>query len=132
MYIKLYYDYTLQYGFDHEKGGFYNAGSFSEPADQLDKVWWVQSEGLVASLRMYQLTNQKKHLTVFLQTLNWIDNHQVDWENGDWYSKVNGQGETAGDKAGHWKSPYHNGRAMLECLAILSSLSKTKDTFPSD
>ena len=126
------YNYTLQYGFEHENGGFYNTGSFSEPADQLDKVWWVQSEGLVASLHMYQLTNKKKHLTVFLQTLNWINNHQVDWENGDWHSKVNGQGEATGSKAGHWKSPYHNGRAMLECLAILSSLSKMKDTFLTD
>jgi hypothetical protein len=31
---------------------------------------------------------------------------------------------TLGDKAGAWKSPYHNGRAMIQGLVLLSSLGE--------
>jgi len=114
-------DYSLRYGFDHEEGGFYDTGPFGEPADQRDKIWWVQAEGLVASLYMYYLTREERYFTAFAKTLDWISEHQVDWERGDWHAWI-ADGEAGGSKAGAWKSPYHNGRAMLQCLKIIDSL----------
>ena len=53
-----------------------------------------------------------------------IMKHQVDWEYGDWHARVSATGKPSGDKAGVWKSPYHNGRAMLQCLRLLSFLDE--------
>ena len=115
-------EYSLKFGFDWEKGGFYDRGGFSEMADGRTKVWWVQAEGLVGMLRMFQITRKKQYAEAFLKTLRFVDREMVDWEGGDWFASVPEEGEVFGDKAGPWKSPYHNGRAMLECLEILSEL----------
>lgn len=116
------FDYTLRYGYDREQGGFYDTGPFRAPADRRGKIWWVQAEGLVSALAMYQLTGEDVYWNCFLKTLRWIEKHQADWENGDWFSVVTEEGKPSGSKAGPWKSPYHNGRAMIECLERLQSL----------
>ncbi|RJP25141.1 MAG: N-acylglucosamine 2-epimerase [Candidatus Omnitrophota bacterium] len=119
------FGYSLQFGFDQKNGGFYDSGAFRTVADRRDKVWWVQAEGLVAALKMYQLTGESVYANCYLQTLDWLVKKQVDWENGDWHSTVSEDGTPSGDKAGLWKSPYHNGRAVLECLEIIKTLSKS-------
>ena len=112
---------ALKYGFDRKKGGFYDSGPLQTPADRREKIWWVQAEGLVAALLMCHITGIKDYWNCFLQTLDWIDSYQADWTFGDWYEKVGADGKPSGCKAGPWKSPYHNGRAMLECLDLLDS-----------
>ncbi len=119
------FGYSLQYGYDSKNGGFYDSGAFRAQADRRDKVWWVQAEGLVSALKMYQLTGESVYANCYLQTLEWIVNKQVDWENGDWFSTISEDGKPSGDKAGLWKSPYHNGRAILECLEIIEVLSNS-------
>ena len=118
--------YALQYGEDGKKGGFYHAGPFDAAARSRGKIWWVQAEALVAAIRMYVLTHEERYLNCFSQTLNWINNFQVDWHNGDWHAQINRNGKPSGDKAGEWKTPYHNGRAMIECLKLLHDLSQTE------
>jgi mannose/cellobiose epimerase-like protein (N-acyl-D-glucosamine 2-epimerase family) len=113
------YAYSLEYGWDAEKGGFYYFGPFDEPASFRGKSWWVQAEGMVSGLVMHRLTGDEKYYEVFEKTLQWIVEEQADWENGDWHAWVGGRQE---GKAGPWKSPYHNGRAVLECLEILESM----------
>jgi mannose/cellobiose epimerase-like protein (N-acyl-D-glucosamine 2-epimerase family) len=113
------FSYALRYGFDRKKGGFYDAGPCNAPADRREKIWWVQAEGLVSALQMYRLTGEEAYCHCFSQTLDWIVKHQVDWEHGDWYAQVAKNGKPLGDKAGAWKSPYHNGRAMIQCLELL-------------
>ncbi len=113
---------SLQYGYDTEQGGFYDSGPFGGPADRRAKVWWVQAEGLVAALYLYQLGGEERYWQVFAQTLDWIEKHQVDWQHGDWHATISEDGQPEGDKAGPWKGPYHNGRALLECLRLLEDL----------
>lgn len=115
------FDYSLKYGFDEEDGGFYDSGPFNRPADNRAKVWWVQAEALVSPLYMYQLTSNAKYLHVFEKTFDWIENHQVDWERGEWHNTITPEGVPRGDKASIWKSGYHNARAMIECLEILNT-----------
>ncbi len=117
------FKYALQYGLDRKNGGFYNSGFFNSPADQREKIWWVQAESLVAALEMYRLTREQIYSDCFSLVLDWIVNHQVDWKHGDWYEKVDEEGKASGVKAGPWKGPYHNGRAMLRCLDLLDSCS---------
>ena len=116
------FGYALKYGFDRSAGGFYETGPINGPADQRDKIWWVQAECLVSALAMYGLTREKAYFDCFLRTLDWIMKYQIDWEGGDWYSRVSETKKPSGDKAGAWKSPYHNGRAMLQCLELLHAI----------
>jgi mannobiose 2-epimerase len=118
------FDYSMKYGYDAEKGGFYDSGWFDKPADRLSKIWWVEAEAIVSALYMFRLTGDKKYLDVFEKTYDFIEKYQVDWENGEWHATVTPDGKTQGDKAQPWKAGYHNGRAMIECLQIVKSLSR--------
>lgn len=115
--------YCLRYGFDHEAGGFYASGRINRPADRRNKIWWVQAEALVAALEMYELTDERIYLECFLRMLDWIVASQADWKYGDWHAQLTPDGRPAGDKSGAWKAPYHNGRAMIECLERLAARS---------
>ncbi len=114
--------YSLQYGWDAEHGGFFYTGPFRQPADVRSKSWWVQAEGLTSGIFMYRLTGDEKYYGVFEKTLQWIVEEQADWARGDWHAMI-GTG-TQQNKSGPWKSPYHNGRAVLECLEILDATPK--------
>jgi mannobiose 2-epimerase len=115
------FDYSLKYGYDTAQGGFYNDGAFHQPATSHDKCWWVQAEALVAALWMYRLTGEPKYRDVFTHTYDWVERHQVDWARGEWFDTITADGTPRGDKAQPWKAGYHNGRAMIECLAILKA-----------
>jgi len=111
--------YSHKYGYDSANGGFYDSGQFNQPADRRQKVWWVQSEALVSSLRMSQLTGDPLYLEVFDKTLDFVEKQQIDWAGGEWHNMINENGKPAGAKASTWKAAYHNGRAMIECLELL-------------
>ena len=68
--------------------------------------------------QVYRLTHEAKYLRVFERTYDFIENHQVDWKNGEWHDTITPEGKSQGDKAQIWKAGYHNGRAMIECLEL--------------
>jgi cellobiose epimerase len=113
------WQYSLQHGYDKERGGFFDSGPIGKPADRKEKIWWVQSEVLVSALRMWKLTGDRKYWDVFEKTWQFVDRHQIDWQHGDWHATVLPDLSTRGDKANVWKAAYHNGRAMIECLQLL-------------
>jgi cellobiose epimerase len=113
------WDYALAYGFDGEKGGFFDSGPFDKPADARDKWWWTQAEAMVSALYMYRLTGDTRYRTVFEKTLDWVEKNQADGTNGEWYWIVPPDGKPSGDKGNPWKAAYHTGRAMMECLQLL-------------
>jgi cellobiose epimerase len=122
-YLDLYrtlFDYSLKYGYDAAKGGFYYFGQFERPAENLEKSWWVQAEAIVSALYMYRLTKDAKYLDAFRKTFEFIEKYQVDWKHGEWHATVLPDGSARGDKAQPWKAGYHNGRAMIECLELLN------------
>jgi cellobiose epimerase len=119
LYVAL-FDNALKYGFDPRQGGFFDGGPFGAPADKRGKTWWTQVEALVSALYMQRLTGEERYFEVFRKTLDWTVRHQVDWRGGEWFYGVSERGAASGYKAGPWKGPYHQGRAMLRCLEILS------------
>ncbi len=123
LYRKL-WDYSLKYGYDADKGGFYDSGAFNQAADRKNKVWWVEAEAIVSALYMYRLTKDPKYLAVFTKTYDFIEQYQTDWKNGEWHDTITPEGTTRGNKAQPWKAGYHNGRAMIECLELLRALNK--------
>lgn len=82
------------------------------------RVWWVQAETLVAFCNAYQISDKNKYLDYMFDLWGFIKKEVIDYENGEWFwlSRPD-QGEGYDIyKAGFWKGPYHNGRALLEVL----------------
>ena len=118
------FTYSLTYGYDEAQGGFYESGPPKMPADRRNKVWWVQSEALVSALTMWKLTADARYVEVFQRTWQWVDQHQTDWESGEWFDTIQADGQPlAINKAHPWKTGYHNGRALVEVLERLAPAS---------
>jgi cellobiose epimerase len=117
------FDNALAHGYDPAAGGFFDSGPLGQDADRRGKTWWVQAEALVSALTMYRITGERRYADVFERTWRFVDQHQTDWTDGEWWETVAEDGATTGDKAHRWKAGYHNGRAMLECLRLLKAVS---------
>lgn len=114
--------YAHRFAFDDREGGFFTGGAMGRAATDRRKVWWVQAEGMLAALHLHRLTGAAVCWQVFRATLDWITRYQADWTHGEWHAHIMPDGRPdEGDKAGPWKSPYHNGRALLACLALLDA-----------
>ena len=116
------FEECVRRGFDAANGGFHASGPIGRPADRLEKVWWVQAEALLATLRLYRTTGDPRCWDAFVRTLEWIGGRQADWEVGEWHAEVR-DGRAGGDKAGPWRGPYHTGRALLECARLLAEVA---------
>ncbi len=99
-------------------GGVMYEYNYKNNESDTDKHWWVQAEALVGFFNAYQISGNEKYLGSVLQLWEFIDTTLVDHENGEWFWKVdeNGKVYPGMEKAGFWKCPYHNSRAMLELL----------------
>jgi mannobiose 2-epimerase len=125
---KTLFNYSYEYGYDLVNGGFYDSGLFDQAADRRSKIWWVQAEALVSALYMYRMTKDPRHLSVFETTYAFVDKHMADWEHGEWWGSVTSEGTGQGENKAHaWKCGYHNGRALIECIAVLQDLKATRE-----
>ncbi|MGA7305595.1 MAG: AGE family epimerase/isomerase, partial [Rhodothermales bacterium] len=129
-FIKLYETLFLnavRCGWDVTHGGLFFAGRPLKRAHRRSKSWWVQAEALLCALHMYALTGRGMYFQIFEQELGWIDRQQIDWIGGEWYARIDKSGALFGGKASdsnnQWKTPYHNGRAVIHCLELLSKLT---------
>ena len=77
---------------------------------------------MVSALNMLRLTQEEKYARVFAETLKFVQERLVDWQFGEWHERVTPEGAVGGDKAHLWKAGYHNGRSMMECLALLREI----------
>lgn len=102
----------------HIKDGF----DFSTQIENTDSVWWVQAEALVGYLYAWRWTKDDKYFVAAEAVWNFIKKHQIDAENGEWFwlSKKDDVNRQPDYKAGFWKCPYHNGRAMMEVMRLLN------------
>ena len=99
------------------KDGF----DFATQIENTDSVWWVQAEALVGYLYAWQWTKDEKYFVAAEAVWNFIKQHQIDTQNGEWFwlSKKDDASRQSDYKAGFWKCPYHNGRAMMEVIRLL-------------
>ena len=107
--------HSLQYGFDHERGGFYFRGKADELASDTTKYWWVQAEGLSA------LTDAAAHSDEYneplAQLVDWILNCQIRSDDGVWIVSTDAEGRPQNiKKAGEWKAAYHEVRAITKFI----------------
>ncbi len=83
-----------------------------------DRHWWVNAEGVVGFLNVFELTGDHKWLEKSLECWKYIQENLIDTDKGEWFWSISDDGRVNrnGDKAGFWKCPYHNSRMCLEVM----------------
>ena len=113
-------DSVLESGAGPE-GEVFHEGTQREAVDR-SRIWWVQAEALVGFMNAWQVTADERFLEASRASWAFIRDYQRDTEYGEWawYSRLDRAAPPI-YKAGFWKAPYHNGRAMLEMIRRLSA-----------
>ncbi|MES1201431.1 MAG: AGE family epimerase/isomerase [Pseudomonadota bacterium] len=114
---------TLREGVDDE-GGLRSERAFSGHVDGR-RVWWAQAEAMVGFLNAYERTGDDAFFDAMQRVWVFIKAHIKDRAHGEWtwWSDLDQARADRSYKAGFWKCPYHNGRAMLECSQRLKRLA---------
>jgi mannobiose 2-epimerase len=114
---------TRQEGADKDGSLFYET---EEGVLDSDKHWWPQAEALVGYLDAFEITGDSTYLVECLRIWDFILNNLVDRDMGEWLWRVDKEGNSPGkdDKAGFWKCPYHNSRALMESVRRLEQITK--------
>jgi mannobiose 2-epimerase len=118
-------DHSLDFGFDQSRGGFFNEGPMLKPADDFDKEWWVQAEGLNALLLMHEVhgSSTSRYLDAFQAQWRFIREHLIDPRYGGLFQTLACDDAVKSDTKGHiWKCAYHDGRAFLSASDQLRKL----------
>lgn len=121
-------DHSLQNGFDNEVGGFYDEAYYFKGEEKCTiikdtKNWWAQAEALNILLMMSLIfEEEEKYINAFYKQWNYVKTYLLDKENGDWYEAGLDKEPQfkRGPKAHIWKCTYHTGRALMNCITILS------------
>ena len=90
-----------------------------------DKHWWPQAEAMVGFMDAFENDRNSKYIRHVEMLWNFIKNHMIDRENGEWFWRVDADKiiNTTEDKVGFWKCPYHNGRAMMELIERIDKIT---------
>ncbi|MBP6673601.1 MAG: AGE family epimerase/isomerase, partial [Bacteroidetes bacterium] len=121
-------DHALQYGFDEQVGGFYDGGYYFNNSVTCTiindhKNWWAQAEGLNALLLFSAIfPEEKRYRTYFDRQWKYVQEYILDHENGDWFEGGIDKEPLfkTGPKSHLWKCTYHTGRALMNCITLLT------------
>ena len=107
---------ALEEGFSKASTGFDEA--IRHGVRDTTHVWWVQAEAINGFFNAWLLTKNERYKDAVLSMWKWINDFQIDKENGEWFSEVaiDGIPDHAKEKGGNWKTCYHNGRMCMELL----------------
>ena len=115
-------DFAIKYGFDENHGGFYSSGEPAEDSDDRRKIWWVQSEALVAMLTLHKLTGESRYRDIFGKCYTFTMKNHIAPAGGWWDTlEVDGSVGEKKTRTSMWQGAYHNGRALLMCAKLLKS-----------
>jgi mannobiose 2-epimerase len=116
-------DHALQFGWDDQNGGFYDHGTAFGPPANRQKIWWTQAEGLNALLLMHERFGKEtpRYWNAFLKQWQFIKEKQTDSRHSGWFPEVTPEGARipGREKSNAWTDPYHQGRALLNCISAL-------------
>ncbi len=95
---------------------------------QKDRHWWVQAEAMVGFMDAYEHSWDIQYFEMVLKVWDYIRHHVIDHKNGGWYGIIEDTGipRANGVKAGFWKCPYHNTRALVECIQRIKHVRKER------
>jgi len=113
---------TLAGGIDAD-GGVVNMGGPDGVVDR-SKDWWPQAEAMVGFLNAFQMSSDRRFLEQSLASWRFVKRNIIDRKNGEWFWGVTENGAARNlQKTGPWKAPYHNGRACMEVMRRVESLT---------
>jgi len=114
---------TLHEGLDKD-GSLFNEIKGAEL--DTDKHWWPQAEAMVGFMDAFENEQDLNFLSHVEMLWEFIKTHMIDNENGEWYWRLDAANIpiTTEDKAGFWKCPYHNGRALMELIERIDKLTE--------
>jgi mannobiose 2-epimerase len=119
-------DVTLAEGTDKDGSVWYE-----QERDHIDKDrhWWVQAEAMVGLMDAWEISNDDGYIQSLLKTWTYIKENLMDTENGEWFWSVHNNRipNLKEDKAGFWKCPYHNSRALIELITRISKMEIEND-----
>jgi len=109
---------ALNEGFDHENGCMENFLKENGTVRDRRRVWWNQAEAINGFYNAWEMTGEEKYAKACEQTWSWIQNHQKDKVNGEWFAELTLAGTPilTENKGGNWKTSYHNARTCMEVL----------------
>ena len=93
-----------------------------------DRYWWPQCEGMEGLANAFGMTGDTKYLDALIGIWRFVSSTMIDRRHGEWFTRVDAQGQpvTSENKGGMWKTPYHNGRALMRLvLRFASSQSRS-------
>ena len=123
-------DHALAFGWDNEKGGFFDEGYYFKGEEKPrvikdTKNWWAQAEGMNTLLMMSELFpgDEWDYFGKFEKLWEYNQINLIDQEHGDWYSGgLDKQPELKTADKGHiWKANYHQFRSIHGCIERLKS-----------
>lgn len=121
-------DHAIENGWDKINGGFFDEGYYFDNKCEIikdTKNWWAQAEALNALLLFSRIfPEEKKYYELFLKEWDYVKKYLIDYENGDWYwgSLEKEPFYKTEPKGSIWKGTYHNGRALMNCIIMLSEM----------
>jgi len=109
--------HAVNHGFDHRRGGFFTSGPSDGAATDLEKVWWVQAEGLAALSDRLAAAPDAHYAACLDLLLDWLRRYQILPEDAIWVWSVGPDGRIRDrTKASAWKAAYHDVRAMIKFI----------------
>jgi len=118
---------VLDQAMDDQYGGLYNAGQYGSVTDT-EKHWWAQAEAMVGLMFAYKLSGNSEYLGTVLSLWDFISNHVIDNQHGEWFFRVSRLGVPLlkDDKVGPWKCPYHTSRACIMVYSLINELTNSE------
>lgn len=122
-------DWSWNWGWDKEYGGIINfkdcKGFPAQDYSQDMKFWWPQTEGIIASLSAYEITDDHKYLEMYRQVNDWTYSHLPDKEFPEWFGYLHRDGTVAQPAKGNiFKGPFHIPRMMIKSYLIIEDIMK--------
>jgi mannobiose 2-epimerase len=102
---------------DRANGGLFS-GCNAAGHIHVKKEWWPQAEAVAGFYNAFELSGDQKYFDAADGVWNYIQNHFVDRDNGEWHNELNldNTPDITMPKAGFWKCPYHNARACFQII----------------
>ena len=87
-----------------------------------EKHWWPQAEAMTGFLRAWSISGEDRWWEASVRVWDFVKASIRDPAGKEWYWGVDTKDRPlpGQDKAGFWKCPYHNSRACMEVITILS------------
>lgn len=100
------------------------------------KHWWPQAEALIGFMNGCQMTGDERYLDLLQNCWQYIEQHFIDHEKGEWFARVDNNGRPLATqfptdwKINPWKSPFHNGRACMQLIKRIDQLQLAQPLSP--